>query len=157
VTLPAVARRLAVFAWLGLLQGCVPIPHFEPIAPSIKGLVRAGERPASSVEVTYTHRKSAGAPDCSVTDATTVTDEAGEFSFAEAREFRFFTWMGDPGYQYEVCARSTDQLTLLWTGFDFGILHTPVQISCDLSVPIVADGAGPGNGRCSVQYPRQEK
>jgi hypothetical protein len=136
-----------------LLAGCaLPLPHREYLAPSVSGVLRSAGKPIVGATVKYAYW--AEEPECSHSDATTLTGDDGSFAFSDGREFRFLVVFGDPIYHYEICAEVADQVLLLWSNWDSLDLDTPAELSCDVDAPVQGDQAS--RGRCEVRWPTHQ-
>lgn len=140
---------LAVFA----LQGCMPYPHRDPLAPQISGIIRDGGRPMPGMILHYKYWMPAGYTECSGADAQTSTDASGNFFFKTPTKFRFFLSVGDPGYIYELCAAGEGGPILLWRNSEFARLSTPAELDCDMSAPLRE--VRTNKSRCTVKIPNE--
>ena len=147
--------RIPFFLAALSLQACFPFPHREPVAPQISGVVRDGAKPLAGITVRYAHSKPYNEPDCSHSDAKTRTGDDGRFAFKQGKEFRFFVFLGDPTYGYDICADREAGPALLWRERNFGAFERRAELECDVGSPV---REGPkGRSRCLVRYPRAKQ
>ena len=136
------------------IGGCVPAPHMNTIAPEISGRIFAGQAPVANTTVHYRYKAPWEDGECLEPDTTVVTDRTGAFLFPEVREFRFFTFFGEPIYIYEICVDYDGGKSFLWRDISTHYVETPIELSCDMNRAIVSDRIR-SRGRCEATWPTE--
>ena len=132
------SRLILIFFSAALLNGCLPIPHSDQIAPNITGTVTMKGVPQAGIPVYFEPRCHFGLVEqhiCETTGRKTLTNDQGRFTFKGVRNFSFFITLGDPGGCWEICfqreGRTITGLNDQWFG-----MYPPkeTQIECDLAL-----------------------
>lgn len=107
-----------------LTSACVPIPHFEQIAPAIEGQIFRNGNPAENVEIKLVDFDSI---DNLVNDGCnnaafeeTYTDSEGMFSVEETTEFELVMLAADSWENWALCFTFSDGARAIWSDGSVG-------------------------------------
>ena len=91
---------------------------------------------------------------CGLGEATTVTDDSGQFSFGPVKRPTDATNWGSPGNYWSMCVKRDDgaSLVVLSQFGRFGDMPETLRVNCDVSDKEVTaiEGRAPIRGKCKV-------
>jgi hypothetical protein len=117
---------------LFILNGCLPIPHSDYLAPEISGVMQDGERPVADARV-YLDATFDG-ENCEQFDMQAETNETGEFAIGPVKKFRWVVLLfGDPVASWRLCVDTPEGKKVLLQQGGIGMSPLTLNIECDIS------------------------
>jgi hypothetical protein len=135
---------------LFLLNGCLPIPHSDYLAPEISGVLQDGEKPVSDAHL-YLDATFDG-ENCEQYDMQSETTETGEFAIGPVKKFRWVVpLIGDPVASWTLCVDTAEgRKAVLYQG-GIGMSPLTLNIECDISSSEIhyMEAFGTIEGKCT--------
>ncbi|MEJ2192972.1 MAG: hypothetical protein P8Y39_11645 [Nitrospirota bacterium] len=129
VTVP---KLIILLFLLFLLNGCLPIPHSDYLAPEISGVVQDGDKPVSDARVYLD--ATFDSKNCEQYDMQAETTEAGEFVIGPVKKFRWVVLLiGDPIAYWTLCVDTPEGKKVLLQQGGIGMSPLTLTIECDIS------------------------
>jgi hypothetical protein len=144
------------------LTGCFTIWYEAIRSPQVSGVISDRTIPLRRMEVTLSTKdflsdspaRGNGPVPCGFGEATTMTDDSGQFSIGPVKRPTEATNWGSPGNYWSVCVKRDDgaSLVVLSQFGRFGEMPATLRVNCDVSDQAVTmiEGRAPIRGKCKV-------
>ncbi|MDR3157756.1 MAG: carboxypeptidase-like regulatory domain-containing protein [Zoogloeaceae bacterium] len=113
-----------------LISGCVPLPHFDYLAPAASGVITQDGFPITDAQVQVSSQ-------FSDERMRAITGADGRFATESIRRFSFFmVLLGDPIHVYSVKITTGDKTYEGYSTWNMGYAPEKIELRCDLSCPL---------------------